>query len=473
MLRLAAIDVGSNATRLVIVEVNAVGVLLDSVSLRWAVRLGADTFSTGILDEARQARLSDAFRDIARTMQMRRVTRYRAVATAAMRGAKNGVGFAAQIHRQTGIDLEIISGSEESRLSRDALIHSLGTVPADTLLVDLGGGSVELHPAGERRGHSVPLGTVRLVQRHPELGGAISRKQLEELSQEIGARLGARFAPRRARLAVGTGGNLDALSRLSAARCGLYPGIDLGRLPGVAARLARLPPDERVITAGLRPDRADLIIPAALVLLAVRDRCQVERFVVPGTGIRESLLQKLAVDDSERDGPQRALARLGLGRRRRDRQARLATRLFDLFTPLHRLWAPARKPLLAATYLYDVGKKIDAPSAVQHTAYVLMHLGDLDLDPTARRVAAATVAYAAAADATPYRAGLDERDGRVAEVLGAVLALARHLDAADARHVEIDVTVSPPVLTVGVSVPPAARAQLRSALQSKLRFRIA
>jgi exopolyphosphatase/guanosine-5'-triphosphate,3'-diphosphate pyrophosphatase len=469
MLRLAAIDVGSNATRLVVVELSSVGVVRDAASFRWAVRLGTDTFSTGSLDQARQVRLVDAFREIARTLETREVTRYRAVATAAMRGAKNAAWLAKRIRRETGIDLEIISGSEESRLSRDALVFSLGTVPADTLLVDLGGGSVELHPAGDRRGRSIPLGTVRLVERHPELEGALTRKRLDELRREIGARLASRYPRRRARLAVGTGGNLDALSRLSPARCGLYPGIDLRRLPGVTARKARLSPGERVTALGLRPDRADVIIPAALVLLAVRDVCRLERFVVPGTGIRESLLQKLAADSHERDSPRRALTQLGLGRRPRDRQARLATRLFDLLAPLHHLWAPARRPLLAATYLYDVGERIDPPFAVRHTAYVLTHLADLELGPTARRVAAAAVAHAAGADPTPYQSGLDDDERRACEVLGAVVALARHLDAAGVREPRIDVTVTPPRLEIGMRLPPALQRQLRAALRTRLR----
>src|SRR2546428_4865997 len=117
MLSLAAVDVGSNAVRLLIVRLSDSGVLLASKFHRYALRLGSDVFAHGEVSEARLRALVDVFRDVARRLRQRRVQHYRAVATSAMRDAANRRQVLRRIDRQTGLRLEVISGVEEARLS--------------------------------------------------------------------------------------------------------------------------------------------------------------------------------------------------------------------------------------------------------------------------------------------------------------------------------------------------------------------
>ena len=104
-----------------------------------------------------------------------RIDGYRAVATAAMRAVSNQSAVVKRIHRETGIELEVIHGTTESALSRRALVQAVGGVDARTLLVDLGGGSLELERADGRYRMSTDLGTVRLMKRYPELSQPLSR----------------------------------------------------------------------------------------------------------------------------------------------------------------------------------------------------------------------------------------------------------------------------------------------------------
>ncbi len=314
MLSVAAVDVGSNAIRLAIARVGPAGLVLPAQTQRYALRLGADVFSGGRLRPATVRRLLEVFADIAARLE--RIDCYRAVATSAMRDAENGAQIAALIRERSGVTLEVISGTEEGRLARAALVRAGGELPRGSLLVDLGGGSLELTKVGQRRGVSLPIGSVRLLRRHPWLGGRLSEAQLERARRLVVTELERRVPrPGRPRLAVGTGGALEILAKLAPA-AGKAPGIDLAALPALTAHLARLSPKERMRRYGLRQDRADVIVPAALCIEALSRRFALRTFVVPGTGLREGILHDLA---AEARRPKRA-AKAGAGELRRVRK---------------------------------------------------------------------------------------------------------------------------------------------------------
>jgi exopolyphosphatase / guanosine-5'-triphosphate,3'-diphosphate pyrophosphatase len=211
-----AVDVGSNAIRLAVVEVGASGVVDRELRRRYALRLGADVFAHGRIGPEARRRLLEIFRDIARRLERMRVERYRAVATSATRDAKNGAAVLKSIFAATGIELEVISGVEEGRLARASLSRALGELPRGTALIDVGGGSVEIVAAHGNRGVSLPLGSVRLLQRLPWLGDALSPTQLVEARVFVRTEL-ERLAPNLtpAELAVFTGGALEILARLA------------------------------------------------------------------------------------------------------------------------------------------------------------------------------------------------------------------------------------------------------------------
>ena len=156
-MRVAAIDVGSNAIRLMMRQISSTGVATGAGYRRYALRLGTDVFRTGAVTRERAKELVTIFEDIAQRLDQRGVDKYRAVATSAMRDADNGSTLARRIKRQTGIDLEIIDGEQELRLARRVLIRSLGTLPPDALLIDLGGGSLEIERADRSVGQERTL----------------------------------------------------------------------------------------------------------------------------------------------------------------------------------------------------------------------------------------------------------------------------------------------------------------------------
>ncbi|MBI5509630.1 MAG: hypothetical protein HY903_12830 [Deltaproteobacteria bacterium] len=464
----AAIDVGSSAIRLSVVKLSPVGVIIDTDYHRYGVRLGADVFAAGNIRPAQVRTLVEVFTDIQHQLREHHVERYRAVATSAMRDAKNGRAVVRRILRHTGIGIEIIDGLTEARLSRDALCRALGSVPPDTLLVDLGGGSLQLYRAGGGVCRSLPLGTVRLIRKYPRLLTSLTKREVVQIRKEIERDLRRHLQPLRTPLAIGTGGNLDALARLVPARTGFYPVIDVAALGDGTARLAAVPPSARIEKFGLRPDRADVIIPAALTIHAVVNLFGVERFIVPGTGLRDGLVQALAAAAAPL--PPLKMLRARFGRRLREvlPLVTMATHLFQLFKPVHHLWPQAQAILAAAAGLRDLGAAIDPVAPFAHSAHIVASLVGLELDLRSQQVAAYVVAASTQDDANLPE--LTPADGPPAEILAGLLLLAVALTDAGARAPAIDLTDHAVTLkTGGARLSPAATYTLARALAIKIR----
>src|SRR5436189_21804 len=149
--RLAAIDVGSNSVHVVVADVSADGRVEVVDRVKEMVRLGRHTFTTGRLPSAAMDLAVGAVKTFARLAHARRVVRMRAVATSAVREARNGMAFVRRLRHETGLPVKVITGAEEARLIFRAAQHALGLQGGPPLLLDVGGGSVELVPAREVR----------------------------------------------------------------------------------------------------------------------------------------------------------------------------------------------------------------------------------------------------------------------------------------------------------------------------------
>ena len=240
----AAVDVGSSAIRLSVAVVSPTGALAGSDFHRYGLRLGSDVFSQGVIADTTSRQLLDVFGDIAGKLREHDVSSYRAVATSAMRDAGNGRDLARVIREATGVRLEIISGREEARLARQALTRSLGSSANGALLVDIGGGSLEIE-SSRRGARSLPFGTVRLVERYPELKGPLRLTALREVQRAIAHDLARRVKRRRHAVAIATGGNLDVLARYAPFSGGFWPAIDLSRLQQLTERRSPSTSDAR------------------------------------------------------------------------------------------------------------------------------------------------------------------------------------------------------------------------------------
>jgi exopolyphosphatase/guanosine-5'-triphosphate,3'-diphosphate pyrophosphatase len=452
----AAIDVGSNATRLAWVQVSSTGRLLHHHQERFAVRLGADVFAQGEVSEAKHKALVEVFVGVRDQLRQADVRTYRAVATSAMRDAKNGPTVARSVFDHSGITLQIITGVQESKLSRAALLRSVGTAEPDTLLMDLGGGSLELERAGDgaRRGRSLPIGSVRLLETLPTLQAELTPEQFTEARAQVRALLRQHLrAPKKAPTVVGTGGNLDALALLLPVSGSSLPMINLPELLPFAQALAAMPPAQRQKHYNLRPDRADLVVPAALIVLELAELFAVERFVVPGTGLRDALLHNLLVPSEPGRAVRRLLGHTNDVAATADKAAALCRELFNDLATVHKIWPSALQPLQSATYAWYFGALLDPRAAAKHAAYLLQEVDTMGLGSEARAVALYAVQAQDSAQ-TPDFAG-PEADLPVARVLAGLLGVAIAMAPQGRRTsaIEVDLLHDPIVVSADLSAP--------------------
>lgn len=295
-LRAAAIDVGSNALRFVAVEFTDPSRFSPLDSVRAPVRLGVDAFRTGVLSPEVVDEAVLALADFRRRMDALSVVHYRAVATSAVRDSKNGGRLVERAHEQCRIRLEPITGIEEVRLVWLAVRNRVELGDQRWILVDLGGGSMEISLIDRERVHrseSEPLGTVRLLEEAARTGAGSAdrlRRMLEE--HPVILKIAGVIRLLEPASMIGTGGNIEALAELA----GVQPdarGVrrltsqELGRILDV---LASLPPSERMRRFGMRQDRADVIVPAAMIYQRIARMMEADEIVVPGVGVKDGVL---------------------------------------------------------------------------------------------------------------------------------------------------------------------------------------
>src|SRR5690349_19849771 len=288
MPRFAALDLGSNALRLRIVEAHAPAngqsqlsllpeggtAWRDVASLRASVRLGSEVFITGKLATASIGQACAALREFRQAMDDAKVDAYRATATSAVREASNGTTLVERARREAGIELDVIEGIEEARLIQLSVVRRLGLAEKRALLVDVGGGSTELTFLDKGRNAfamSLPVGTVRLLETYLRGAKTIDRARQKLLVEGVDRAL-AEAAPQLKKVSfevvVGTGGSVDTLSELCPVKGGFggYPrAVDVPNARTLLGKLFGMTTDQRRDTYGLRPDRADTIVPAASI----------------------------------------------------------------------------------------------------------------------------------------------------------------------------------------------------------------
>lgn len=292
--RVAAVDVGSNAIRYLAAEVSASGAYVVLEAERLAVRLGRDVFTRHrrLTQETMDAGIS-ALRQIRRRIDDLGIAHYRAVATSAVRECRNGGEFVERVRRESGIHLETISGSEEARLVWIAVGERLDLGSRHWLLMDLGGGSVEVSVVG-REGilwaESHHFGSVRLLQALEEDGPPGNEAHSSELLERYAhvLKVPGAVAEWEPAGTIATGGNIETLALLAN---GAPPSDEAARLRRadlrrVIEQLAALSYEERVARLDLREDRADVILPAAVVYERIAELAGAEEILVPGVGVK-------------------------------------------------------------------------------------------------------------------------------------------------------------------------------------------
>lgn len=454
MARFAAIDIGSNAMRLRVVEAERPedGRPLEYTEIaasRAAVRLGHDVFLSGVLRPSVISSAVTALKDFRRVIDESKVDAYRAVATSAVREAENAEVLVERAEREAGLKIEVIEGVEEARLVQLAVSRRVRLGDRRSLLLDIGGGSTELTlmEAGElRASQSLQVGTVRVLEAFLERDVAVDAghaELAEEFVERVFAEALDEFARAAPEVIVATGGTIDTLATLCPRSGQELPTIDVAKARKLLAELQRLSVKERMSRYGLREDRADTIIPAAVILLHVARWLDRDSVVVPGTGLRDGVLEDLADRHFVRQsGAEEAVMKacLRLGRRYKfdERHGahvmRLVTTLFDDLRDLHGLSSRDRMLLRAAALLHDIGDFIRYEGHHKHSAYIVQHSDVMGMTPGERAVVASVVRYHRKGFPDASHPGFRELDRDDRSRVRALASLLRIADALDREH---------------------------------------
>ena len=287
----AGIDIGSNAVRLLIKCLNEPGSTepLSKVQLvRVPLRLGEDAFVDGRISKKKSKQLISLMKAYHELMEIYEVEAFRACATSAMRDAENGMELVEKIYEKTGIKIEIIDGREEAQLISSDLIRALSGQEEETFLyIDVGGGSTELNLVRGSdliESRSFDIGTIR------QLSGKVrdeERKSFGTYVQHLKETYGT------LRL-VGTGGNINKLLRLGAPseRANIC-NLPVANLRAVADELRQYTPVERMLIFRLKPDRAEVIVPAADIFLLVAEITEATEIIVPTKGLADGIVDSV------------------------------------------------------------------------------------------------------------------------------------------------------------------------------------
>jgi len=287
----AGIDIGSNAVRLLIKCLNEPGSAepLSKVQLvRVPLRLGEDAFVDGRISKKKGKQLVSLMKAYRELMEIYEVSAFRACATSAMRDAENGAELVEKIYEKTDIRIEIIDGREEARLISADLIRSLATQTEDTFLyVDVGGGSTELNlvrGAELIESRSFDIGTIR------QLSGKVRDEERNSFGDYVRT-LRSTYGTLRL---VGTGGNINKLLRLGAPseRANIC-NLPVANLRAVADELRQYTPVERMLIFRLKPDRAEVIVPAADIFLLVAEITEATEIIVPTKGLADGIVDSV------------------------------------------------------------------------------------------------------------------------------------------------------------------------------------
>ncbi|WP_445381858.1 Ppx/GppA phosphatase family protein [Robiginitalea sp. IMCC43444] len=295
--KFAAIDIGSNAIRLLVQNVIEIpgepARFFKNALVRVPVRLGADSFGPGRISSQNTVRIVKTIKAFSLLMEVSGVEQFQACATSALREASNGKEVLEQIYRESGISVDLIDGSLEAQIIASTDLKALIQQDETYLYVDVGGGSTEftLFTQGSvNDSQSFKIGTVRLLN--------------EQVSEDDWKGLEAWIRDKTGDLTnlsiIGSGGNINKLYKMS----GRKPGQSLSYfwLNEQYKVLSSMSYEQRVRDLGLNPDRADVIIPATRIFVLAAKWSKAKRIHVPQIGLADGIIRKLYEKQVDQSG---------------------------------------------------------------------------------------------------------------------------------------------------------------------------
>ena len=398
-MRIAAIDCGTNSIHMIVVRIRP-DLSFEVIDReKEMVRLGSGGLEGKALTAEAMEMGLQAFSRFRRLAESHQVEEILAAGTSAVREAKNGGEFLAQVERATGIKTQVISGTEEARLIHLAAVYGVDVAGASAVVIDIGGGSVEItHGAGAslRLANSFKLGVIRLTEHYVHsdpLSKRDERKLVKHLDKELGSHLKDISAAGFDRV-IGTSGTILSLGTVASADR-RRAGDEVRNLRVSAKQIPRLRKEvtERGIAArmklpGLDPRRADLIVAGGVLLDTILSRLNASDITLCDFALREGLVldyiqrnrKHIAQADRYPDVRKRSVIELAercsYWPEHAHQIARLADSIFDQTREVHGLGDREREWLEFAALLHDIGAHISYTGHHKHSHYLVKN-GDL------------------------------------------------------------------------------------------------
>lgn len=286
-MKFAAIDIGSNAVRLLFCNVyddNGKIVFKKAELIRVPIRLGEDSFLNGKISAKKTEKLVTAMKAFKSLIDVYDAIDYRACATSAMRDAENRYDIVQRVRKEAGIKIEIINGKTEADIIYSNHIEEHLDKDTNYLYIDIGGGSTEITLFSKNKAivsQSFNIGTIRML--HNQIDKEYwnyFKNWIEEITKG--------YKPL---MAIGSGGNINKLFKMS----GRKPNkaLPTAKLKGLYEVLESYSYEERMKILSLNPDRADVIIPACKILLTVLKKADIEKIIVPQIGLADGIVHQL------------------------------------------------------------------------------------------------------------------------------------------------------------------------------------
>lgn len=287
-MRIAAIDIGSNAARLLINEVTepkkGKPEFMKLNLLRIPLRLGIDVFTQGKIGAEREEMVISSMKVFSDLMKIYKVEHYRACATSAMRDAKNGAEIIDAVKKTSGIDIEIISGDEEATLIYENHVAEGLDKDSAYLYIDVGGGSTELtfyENGAMKYEHSFNIGTIRL------LNNLVKDEHWKEMKEEIRKNINSKKPV----VAIGSGGNINKIFSMSKTKDGKP--MSAAYLKKCYKEMNGLTVAERMSRYAIREDRADVLVPALEIFNNVMTWSDIDKIFVPKISVADGLIHRI------------------------------------------------------------------------------------------------------------------------------------------------------------------------------------
>ncbi|MBC3758729.1 phosphatase [Hyunsoonleella sp. SJ7] len=293
-MKLASVDIGSNAIRLQVVRVYEDQDLVSFKNLqllRFPLRLGHDVFSKGEISPATREKFIKLMSTFKHLIDLYEVEGYYAVATSAMREATNGDEIQQTINNSVGLKIDIIPGKKEASILNKAILHTLSD--KKYVHIDVGGGSTELNLIENGQlieNQSFRIGSVR----------QLSADERAEVFNSIREWLRATpFYKSKNIIGIGTGGNINRLYKLANKASNMA--ISYAELKALRAYVKEFSYEERMSILKMNPDRADVIIPASEIYLRVMKEMGSDQILVPKVGLKDGLVYELYEQNTQRN----------------------------------------------------------------------------------------------------------------------------------------------------------------------------